>query len=258
MRKLLFLFLVVFFLLLVFSGIVFVFGLQQNQASTTISWSKQVYLQGEEGSLIITLSSQCPEELKINKIEVHFDWTNINNATTLELSENPIGVPSNGDYVFDSIPFHVPQNATEDSHKIKIKIFGTQHGLLWYDFEWISDETQIEIKTDYQHLYNQLNLQTTKNLNETQNLNYQNPDAIELINKAKLEYNIAKSCETRGDWQEAVSHLQQTQELLTQAQEKEQTLTQTEDFSNTVGALVILVVLGLIVSIVLGRKSKKT
>ena len=255
MRKLASLFLVVFFLLLFFSGTVF--GLQQNQVSTTISWSKQVYYQGDEGSLTIALNSQCPDELKIHTVEVHFDWTNNHNASTLHLLENPVGIPSNGDYIFDSITFQVPQNATEESHNIKVKLSGTQHGIWWYDFEWISNETQIEIKTNYEQLYNQLNPQTSKNLTETQNANYQNPDAIELLNNATLEYNLAKSNANQKEWQQAVSHLQQVEDLINQAQQKEQTIIPTEDLTTTVGAIVILVVLGLIVSIFFGRKNKK-
>jgi len=255
MRKLAFLFLVVFFLLLFFSGIVF--GLQQNQVSTTISWSKQSYYQGEEGSLTITLNSQCPDELKIHTVAVHFDWTNNQNTTTLYLSEDPIGIPSNGDYIFDSIHFQVPQNATEEFHNIKVKLSGTQHGIWWYDFEWISNETQIDIKTNYEHLYNQLNSQTSKNLNETQNANYQNPDAIELLNNATLEFNLAKSSANQKEWQQAVSHLQQVEALINHAQQKEHPLTPTEDLTTTVGAIVVLIVLGLIVSIVFGRKNKK-
>ena len=256
MRKLSFLFLVVFFLFLFSSGIVF--GLQQNQVSTTISWSKRAYYQGEEGSLAITLNSQCPDELKIHTVEVHFDWTNNHKASTLYFSEDPVGIPSNGDYIFDSIHFQVPQNATEEFHNIQVKLSGTQHGIWWYDFEWISNETQIEIKTNYEQLYNQLNPQTSKNLTETQNANYQNPDAIELLNNATIEYNLAKSNANQKEWQQAVSHLQQVEDLLTQAQQKEHTQTPTEDLTTTVGAIVVLVVLGLIVSIVFGRKSKKT
>jgi len=255
MRKLSFLFLVVFFLFLFFSGIVF--GLQQNQVSTTISWSKQTYYQGEDGSLTITLNSQCPDELKIHTVEVHFDWANNPNATTLDLSKDPIGIPSNGDHIFDSIYFQVPQNASEEFHNIKVKLSGTQHGIWWYDFEWTSNETQIEIKTNYEHLYNQLNLQTSKNLIETQNANYQNPDSIELLNNATIEFNLATLSASQKEWQQAVSHLQQVEDLINQAQEKEQTLTPTEDLTTTVGAIVILVVLGLIVSIIFGRKNKK-
>ena len=254
LRKLAFLFLVVCFLFLFFSGIVF--GLQQNQVSTNISWSKQAYYQGDEGSLAITLNSSCPDELKIHRVEVHFDWTNNHNASTLYFSEDPVGIPSNGDYIFDSIHFQVPQNATEEFHNIKVKLSGSQHGIWWYDFKWISNETQIEIKTNYEQLYNQLNPQTSKNLTETQNANYQNPEAIELLNNATLEYNIAQSNANQEEWKQAVSHLRQTQDLLNQAKEKEQTLTPTEDLTTTAGVIIVLIVLGLIVSIVLGRKSK--
>ena len=132
-----------------------------------------------------------------------------------------------------------------------------QHEILWYDIEWTSIETQIEITTDYQQLFNQLIPGTLTNLTQAQNANFTNPNAIELLDKAENEYNLATSYEHQEEWQDAVYHLQQTQDYLNQAQEKEQTLTATEDLTTTIGALIILVVLGLIVSIVFGRKTKK-
>ena len=253
--ELLLLVMLVFFFL--FSETNLVFGLQQNQASVTLFWSKETYYQGEDGTITISFETQSPEELKINKITVQFDWSNNQNSTFLDFSEDPVGIPSNDNHVFEPIFFNVPQNATEGPHSVLIKLEGLQHGILWYDIEWTSIETQIEIKTDYQQLFNQLNPGTLTNLTQAQNANFTNPNAIEFLDKAENEYNLVTSYEHQEEWQDAVYHLQQTQECLNQAQETEKTLTATEDLTTTIGALIILVVLGLIVSIVFGRKTKK-
>ena len=175
----------------------------------------------------------------------------------MDFSEDPVGIPSNDNHIFEPIFFNVPQNATQGLHSVVVKLEGLQHGMFaWYDIKWTSIETQIEITTDYQQLFNQLNPNTLTNLTQTQNANFTNPNAIELLDKAENEYNLATSYELKEEYQEALFHLQQTQDYLNQAQEKEQTFTTTEDLTTTIGAL-ILVILGLIVSIVFGRKTKK-
>ena len=257
MRKIELLLLVMLVFFFLFSETTLVFGLQQNQASVTLFWSKQTYSQGEDGIVTISFDNQCPEELKINKIQILFDWTTNQNGTFLDFSEDPVGIPSNDNQIFEPIFFNVPQNATEGSYSVVIKLEGLQHGILWYDIEWTSIETQIEITTDYQQLFNQLNPGTLTNLTQAQNANFTNPNALELLNKAENEYNLATSYNHQEEYQEALSHLQQTQDYLTHALEKEQPFTTTDDLTTTIGALIILVVLGLIVSIVFGRKTKK-
>ena len=193
--------LVLFFL---FSEINLVYGLQQNQALTTLFWSKQTYSQGEDGIVTISFDNQCPEELKINKIQILFDWTTNQNGTFLDFSEDPVGIPSNDNQIFEPIFFNVPQNATEGSHSVVIKLEGMQHGILWYDIEWTSIETQIEITTDYQQLFNQLNPGTLTNLTQAQNANFTNPNAIDFLDKAENEYNLVTSYELKEEWQDAV------------------------------------------------------
>ena len=130
-----------------------------------------------------------------------------------------------------------------------------QHGIWWYDFEWTSNSSQIEIKTDYQLLYNQINSEVFTNLNEIQNANFKNQEAKDLLNDATTEYNLALSSANQKRWQEAISHLEQTQDYLIQAQEKEQQIS-TEELVTTVTVIIVLILIGLLVSIVLGRKSK--
>ena len=195
MRKLAFLFLVVLFSLLIFSMVTLVFSLLPNEASTTLSWSKQTCSQGEDGIVTISFDNQCPEELKINKITVQFDWSNNQNGPFLDFLEDPVGIPSNDNHIFEPIFFNVPQNATEGPHSVLIKLEGLQHEILWYDIEWTSIETQIEITTDSQQLFNQLIPGTLTNLTQAQNANFTNPNAIELLDKAENEYNLATSYE---------------------------------------------------------------
>jgi hypothetical protein len=255
MRKIVFFLLVMLFSLMLFRENISVLALEQDQGSITLSWSKQSYYQGDDGALAITFSSQSPDELKVEMIEIKFNWTTTQETITIDLSDNPIGIPSNDENTFDPILFQVPQNATEGFQDVIIRIEGIQHGLWWYDFEWTSLPSKIEVKIDFQQLYSELNLQTTNKLDEALNSDYQNQEAIDLLDNATLEYNLATSLANQRRWQEAVSHLQQSQEYLDQAQEKEQQLS-VDELTSAVATIIVLVIIGLIVSIVLGRKSK--
>jgi hypothetical protein len=243
------------FSLFIFQENISVFSLDQDQASTALSWSKPSYYQGEEGNIAITFRSQCPEELKIYKIELQFDWITSQEPIAIDFSDDPVGIPSNDDHIFDTISFQVPLNTTEGIHNIIIRIEGQQHGLFsWYEFEWVSPLSQIEIKTDYQQFYNQLAMQISTILNEAHIADYKNVDAIELLDEATTEYSLAISLANQRRWEEAVSHLQQTQDYLDQAQEKEQL--STEDLTTAAITIIVLIIAGLLVSIILGRKSK--
>jgi len=255
MRKIEYLLLVMLLSILFFQENTSVLGLEQNQASIIVDWSQQSYFQGEEGTLTITFESQSPDELKINKIDLYFNWTTTQETNTIDLLDDPIGIPSNDNITFNPINFKIPQNATEGIQNLIIKIEGMQHGIWWYDFEWTSNSSQIEIKTDYQLLYNQINSEVFTNLNEIQNANYKNQEAKDLLNDATTEYNLALSSANQKRWQEAISHLEQTQDYLIQAQEKEQQIS-TEELVTTATVIIVLILIGLLVSIVLGRKSK--
>lgn len=255
MRKIIYFLLVMLFFILIVQENLSIFALLQDEASINLSWSKLSYYPGDEGALSIAFESKCPDELKISLIEIKFNWTTTQETIPIDFSEDPVGIPSNDEYTFNPIIFQIPENATEGSQKVVIRFQGMQHGLLWYDFEWTSPPETIEVKINYQQLYNQLNLQISTNLDEALNANYQNEDALNLLDNAKLENNIAISLANQNRWEEAVSRLYQSQEYLDQAKEKEQQLSMNE-LTSTVATIAILIIIGLIVSIIFGRKTR--
>lgn len=245
------------FFSLMLQGNALVRGLNQDQASVILSWSKQAYYQGEKGSLIVTFESQCPEELKIKKLQLQFDWTDNHESNTKDLSDDPAGIPSDDNYVFDPIEFQIPNDALEGNHSLQVKLEGIQHGLLmWYDFEWISSSFQIEIKTEYQQLYTRIKEEVSISLAEAQKFEYNNQDAIDLLDDAFAEYNVALSLANQKKWEEAISHLDQTQDYIQQAQVKEEQILN-ENLTLNIGIIIALIIIGLIVPIILSRKSKK-
>lgn len=253
MRKIIFLVLVMTVLLI--PCIPSAFSLEQNEASVILFWSQESYYQGEEATIIISISNQSPDEIKINKIELQFNWTIFQQIELIDLSEDPLGIPSNDDSLHDPITIQIPQNASEGTNNLRIGIEGIQHGLWWYDFEWISNFFEIHVKTDYQFLFNQMNLTITHRFEEIYNAEYQNQEAKDLLEEAINEYHLSVSLANQNKWQEAASHLEQTQDLLNQAQEKEQQLP-VDELTSALTTIIILILLGLIVSIILGRKTK--
>lgn len=253
MRKIIFLLLVM--LLLFTQNISLAFALEKNEVSIVLAWSQDSYYQGEEATLLLNFISQSPDELKINKIELQFNWTLFQNTKIIDFSEDPVGIPSDSDYMFDPVTFQIPQNATEGINSVKIRIEGIQHGLWWYDFEWISDLFQVEIKTDYEYLFNQLNLEITERFEEIYTVDFQNNEAKDLFEDAIDEYHLSISLADQAKYQEAISHLEQTQDLLNQAQEKEQQPA-IDELTSAITTIILLILLGFIVSFIFGRKGK--
>ena len=105
MRKIFFLLLVMLFFLVFFQKNVSVFALQQDEASIDLSWSKLSYYQGDEGALSITFKSKSPDELKINLVEIKFNWTITQETIPIDFSEDPVGIPSNDEHTFNPIIF---------------------------------------------------------------------------------------------------------------------------------------------------------
>lgn len=254
LRPLAIVFTVAFVCLLSLMGIIKVNALNQNEWSATVSWSRSVYYQGDSGSVIVNFDSSCPEELKINYIGVNFDWMPSNGYYPLDLSDNPVGIASDGQYTFSSIGFNIPSDASVGQHSVKILIKGQQHGLWWYDIS-VTATTSVNVHDAYEKLYNQLYPETSSKMNNAQYNDYKSPDAQALIQQANSEFNVASSLANQGQWHDAVTHLQSVSNLIDQANAKEQSYQEqqeTESTQQTQSNILIIVAIVIAVAIVGG------
>jgi hypothetical protein len=241
-------------------------ALNQNEWSGAVSWSSSVYYQGDSGSVTFDFDSNCPEELKINYVGVHFDWMPSDAYYPLDLSANPIGIASHGSYTFNSIGFNIPSDVSVGQHSATILIKGQQHGLWWYDIS-VTASASITTHDAYEKVYNQLYPDVSNKLNNAENTNYKSPDAQSALQQANTEYNLAISLSQQGQWQDAVSHLNTASSYLDQAISKEQSY-QSDNPLSTIGlsnnliivalaVIMIVVIIGVAIGMVLRRRNNQ-
>lgn len=244
------------------SCILTVKALNQDEWSSNIAWSNSVYYQGDSGSATVTFNSNCPDQLKITFVGIHFDWMNTNDYYRIDLSSNPVYLASGERYTFSTIGFDIPSGVNVGSHKVTLLLEGQQDGLWWYDIS-VTGTQYITIHDAYEKVYNQLDYQVQDKLSNAQNSNFQSPDAQSLLQQANTEFNLATSLSQQGAWQDAVSHLNSASGYVDQANAKEQTYNPI-----TMGAvngipwvllaviIVVVVVIVAVVAIVFTRKRR--
>lgn len=238
-----------FISLLSFTSVVKVNALNQNEWSATVSWSSYTYYQGDSGSVVVKFDSSCPEELKISYVGVNFDWMPSDGYYPLDLSDNPVGIASDGQYTFSSIGFNIPSDASVGQHSVKILIQGQQHGLWWYDIS-ASATTSVSVHDAYEKIYNQMFPETSSKLNSAHNINYESPDAQSLMQQANSEFNVASSLASQGQWRDAVSHLQSVSSLIDQANAKEQSYQEQQETESTQQAQSnILIIVAIVIAV---------
>ena len=198
-------------------------GLSQNGITLSFDWSKSIYYQGDSGSVTISLYSTCGNELEFTWVGIHFAWMQENYYYILDLSSNPIKIPSGGSCTFSAIGFSVSSTASVGWNEYYVRIdYNEHHWYGWASGTWTSSTHQIYIHDYYEEIYNELRPKVLSAINEAQRANYESPDAKSLLSQAINEYNIAVSLANQENWKDAVSHLQTASNLLDQASAREE------------------------------------
>ena len=198
-------------------------ALNQNEVSLSLSWSNPKSYQGDSGTLTVYFTSKCPDEIKISKIGIHFDWMAKDNYFIADLT-NPVTVPRYSSYTFGPIDFNTPNDASLGAHSYYVFLSGSQHGLWWYDYSWRSLDSSIMVHDAYEKIYDETLQHASNRFSSFQNTNFESSDAQSLYLQSVNEFNLAKSLGNQGKWQEGFAHLQSALSLLDQASVKEQTL----------------------------------
>jgi hypothetical protein len=102
-----------------------VVGLSQNEASVSLLWSSTTVYRGDLVSVRITFENQSPEQLRIYRIGLHFDWMSPNEFYTKDLSDQPVTVPGNGIHVFQEMSIQIPATVSVGSHSFFVGVDGT-------------------------------------------------------------------------------------------------------------------------------------
>lgn len=192
-------------------------GLSRNEISLSFEWSNSAYYQGDYGGVTISLNSTCDNELEFTWVGIHFAWMRENSYHILDLSSNPMKIPSGGFCTFLDIDFSVSSNASVGWNGYYVRIHYNEGGTSGR--VWTSPTYQINIHDAYEKTYNDLRPQV---LSEIESADYESPDAKSLLSQAVNEYDLAVSLANQEKWKEAVSNLQTASNLLAQASAKEE------------------------------------
>jgi len=106
-----------------FSGVVS--ALEQDEARVTPMWQPtETPTPGSIVTLTIFFINDYSEPLTIQRIGVHIDWMEEESFVGHDLSDDPLIVPTSGDYYFPPITITVPQDLSVGVHSYFIGVDG--------------------------------------------------------------------------------------------------------------------------------------
>lgn len=233
-------------------------ALEEGDISITPSWSKSTPSQGDSAAVTLRLTSTSPEQLKIYRVGLHFDWMSEGSYFTLDLTDDPVTVPSQGLHIFDSLAIQIPADVGIGSHSYYVAIDGAEAP--YYDsFSWDSSQFTVQILESSSMLYNAMLLQLDESISSAVSAGYQNSEAKSLLAQAQSEREEAITLANSGDYEEAISTLQQAFSHLGEAEVAEQQGANIEPLTLLLygGIIAVVVVIVVAIFIVIRRKRKK-
>ncbi|MGA2385931.1 MAG: hypothetical protein ABSG33_05315 [Candidatus Bathyarchaeia archaeon] len=227
-------------------------ALNSNEWSWTYAFDNTTYYQGDSGTVTITFTSNCPDQLQFSSLSVQFDWM----TTPTTVTASSPNIATGNQYTFPAISFSIPSDATVGSHSFTISMQGQQKELLgWTSISPTGTGGSINVLDAYEKVYDQT-IQTVQNsLNNAQNSNL-SPDAQALLQQANNMYNQATTLAGQGEWQSAVNDLNSASNYISQALALP-TPTPTIPEFPTIAVLAIFLVLSLFAVIVLTVRKRK-
>jgi hypothetical protein len=119
-------------------------AVEQSEISVVPSWSVSTPYQGDRVAVTLRLTSTSSEQLEIYRVGLHFDWIPEGTFFTLDLSAEPVVVPSMGTHIFEQMVIQIPADASPGEHSYFIGIDGTETP--YYDsFAWDSSSLTLQI-----------------------------------------------------------------------------------------------------------------
>jgi len=233
-------------------------ALENENISITPSWSKATPSQGDSLTVTLRLTSTASEQIRIYRVGLHFDWMAEGSFFTLDLTSDPVSVPSEGLQIFDSLAIQIPADASIGSHSYYVAIDGAE-APYYESFSWDSSSFTVEILESSSKLYATTLTQLDANISSAVNAGYQSSEAQSLLTQAQTERAEAIVLASSGDWDEAISKLQDAFSHLQQAEAAEQQATGTGPLTLLLyGGIIAVVVVIVVIIIVVMRRKRKT
>jgi hypothetical protein len=233
-------------------------ALEEGDISITPSWSKSTPSQGDNAAVTLRLTSTSSEQLRIYRVGLHFDWMSEGNFFTLDLTDDPVTVPSQGLHIFDSLAIQIPADVSVGSHSYYVAIDGAEAP--YYDsFSWDSSQFTVQILESSSMSYNAMLLQLDESISSAVNAGYQSSEAKSLLAQAQNERAEAIALANSGNYEEAISTLQHAFTHLGEAEVAEQQASNIEPLTLLLygGIIAVVVVIAVAIFIVIRRRRKK-
>jgi len=232
-------------------------ALEQNEASVTLSWSSQTIYQGSIVNVVIKFQNNAADELSIERIGLHFDWMAADDFAGRDFTASPIAVSAGGSHTFEAITITVSNDTSAGEHSYIVGVDGSDS---YGDFAWDSPEYMIEVLSSGKKAFEDLLRTVQSELNEALNVTYESPEAISLLQQAKDAYTQANLDAGEGNYQDAISTLENVSSYLDQAEVAEQQyaeqMTQQQQLILIAVIIAIVVIVVVVIALVWRRRSK--
>ena len=234
-------------------------ALNLNEASVMLFWESQPVKVGDRATVWIAFGSECDEQLEIHYVGLNFDWMPPDSFYGLDLSDDPVTIPSYGTYTFDKMIVQIPLDISAGAHRYFIGIEGTQ-GALASSFSWSSSISTVQISASDEKVYSDLLSQVVSKINEADSANYESAEAQSLLQQAKDERTVAQTSALEGRLQEAISSLENASSFLDQAEAAEQLhaeqKAQLQQLLLYIAVIVIAVVVVAVIAVIWRKRRK--
>jgi len=110
-------------------------ALEQDEIRVSPIWSNETPSPGSSVNVQIFFISDSPQELTIYNIGIHFDWMASEGFVGLNMSDNPVVVPSGGDHLFNPMIILIPEDVSVGTHSYFVGIYGLQGDYTYFTWE---------------------------------------------------------------------------------------------------------------------------
>jgi len=248
----------IFLIFLVSVGLILnsslVLAITSNEGSVNVFWEGEPYYQGDIVPARITFISNFSEPLEIFYVGINFDWMENDNFQGMDLSANPVTVPSFGTHSFELMVFQIPTTINIGLHDYFVGIdgsYGGSEGSLPIGFSWDSPIFTLQISDSLEKTYLALNAQVDDKINQANALVYDSPVANDLLSQALKAKNASNIYALNNQFGDAITSLNRASGYVELIDAEEELFDQQQANQNQVILIVLIGVISVIVIVII-------
>ena len=231
-----------------------VLAITSNEASVNVFWEGEQYYQGDIVPARITFISNFSQPLEIYYVGINFDWMENDNFQGMDLSANPVTVPSFGTHSFELMVFQIPTTINIGLHDYFVGIdgsYGGSEGSLPVGFSWDSPIFTLQISGSLEKTYLALNAQVDDKINQANALVYDSPVAKDLLSQALQAKNASNIYALNNQFGDAITSLNRASGYVELIDDEEELFDQQQANQNQVILIVLIGVISVVVIVII-------